>query len=362
MNSRRNRNENDQALTVLQPPRLPYQPGAEQYGVDAPRWKALVEAIFPAAKSVDGVMLALAYCQSRNLDPFKRAVHIVPMYNSALGREVETVWPGISELRTTASRTRGWAGNDACTFGPTLQRQFEDSRESTYQNQRNVTRESCPAFRFPEWAQMTVYRMVFGNRVAFVGPKVYFTEAFSGTKGLRVPNARWQQSPFQMLEKCAEAAALRRAFPEEMANDYTAEEMEGHVLNAAPTIDAKYAVLDEGDNSAGGDEKPTRESVEEAIDMTDPANWPVDVTDSLASLSRDIDRCEDPDVLRRERDKWLPVMRDERGWPEPAVKELEIRFNTRIRRMEGEIVEEDAADGETAATDETDSAEGGNDE
>jgi hypothetical protein len=61
-------------------------------------------------------------------------------------------------------------------------------------------------FTFPEWAQVTVYKIMGGQRVAFVGPKVYFKEIFSGEKGLRVPNSRWRQAPIQMLEKCAEAA------------------------------------------------------------------------------------------------------------------------------------------------------------
>src|SRR6185369_500402 len=37
----------------------------------------------------------------------------------------------------------------------------------------------------------------------------------------------WQERPEGQLEKCAEAAALRRAFPEEIGNELTAEEMTG---------------------------------------------------------------------------------------------------------------------------------------
>jgi hypothetical protein len=54
----------------------------------------------------------------RGLDPFKRPVHIVPVWNSSLGREVETVWPSINELETTAARTGAWAGIDPPDFGP----------------------------------------------------------------------------------------------------------------------------------------------------------------------------------------------------------------------------------------------------
>ena len=47
------------------------------------------------------------------------------------------------------------------------------------------------------------------------------------------PNDRWKRSPFGQIEKCAEAAALRLAFPEEIGNDYAAEEMEGQSITIA---------------------------------------------------------------------------------------------------------------------------------
>ena len=44
----------------------------------------------------------------------------------------------------------------------------------------------------------------------------------------------WSNRPVGQLEKCAEAGALRRAFPEEIGNALAAEEMEGqHTLDGA---------------------------------------------------------------------------------------------------------------------------------
>ena len=34
----------------------------------------------------------------------------------------------------------------------------------------------------PEWAQVTVYRMIDGQRVAFAGPPVFRLETFAATK------------------------------------------------------------------------------------------------------------------------------------------------------------------------------------
>src|SRR5690348_581336 len=69
-------------VAVFQKPRLPYHPAIEErFGVKAAEWKALVEAVFPLAQSVDSVVLALSYCKARKLDPFKRVVHIVPIWD-----------------------------------------------------------------------------------------------------------------------------------------------------------------------------------------------------------------------------------------------------------------------------------------
>ena len=84
---------NKAQLVALKPPRLPYHEAVEhRFGIDRAGWKALVEAIYPNAETADAVVMALSYCRARNLDPFKRPVHIVPMWSSVAGKMIETVW------------------------------------------------------------------------------------------------------------------------------------------------------------------------------------------------------------------------------------------------------------------------------
>src|SRR6059058_4653489 len=84
--------------------RIPYLPETEVFGIDNVGWKVLIDSVFPAARSLDAIMMALAYCHKRKLDVFKKVVHIVPMWSTARNAMIETVWPGIAELRTTACR------------------------------------------------------------------------------------------------------------------------------------------------------------------------------------------------------------------------------------------------------------------
>ncbi len=206
-------------VAVIRPPRLPYPAAVEErFGIDKAGWKALVEAVFPAAQSADSVILALSYCKARKLDPFKRVIHIVPVWDSQQKRMVETVWPGIAELRTTAFRTGDYAGRDPSEFGPTQSRKVGSVQ-----------------IEFPEWAQVTVYRMVKGVRCPFPGPRVYWLEAYAQQKrDDPSPNSMWAKRARGQLDKCAEAAALRAAFPEEIGGEMIDDEAHGRFDSVDP--------------------------------------------------------------------------------------------------------------------------------
>jgi phage recombination protein Bet len=226
-------------IAKFEKPRLPWHPQIEErfgdIGVTRASWKVLVEAIWPRARMVDSVIMALAYCQRRKLDPFKRVVHIVSVWDSAAddgeggrGGYVETIWPGIAELRTTAFRTGQYAGCDETVFGPMVTRTFkgEIGRKN---NKRSVEK----TVTFPEWAQVTITRVLDGKERRFAGPKTLWLETYATMGGTDVPNEMWTDRASGQIEKCAEAGALRKAFPEELGNELTAEEMEGRRIHAA---------------------------------------------------------------------------------------------------------------------------------
>lgn len=175
-------------MAVFYEPRLPFHPKiTERFSnVDKSAWKVLCEAIFPTATEADSIVLALAYCRARGLDVFKRVIHIVPIWNKQLGKMVDTIWPGIGELRTTAHRTGTYAGCDETTFGPMLRERL-----------------GTVEMEFPEWAQVVVYKLMGGTRVPFVGPKVYWKETYATFKrGDDTPNDMWMNRPRGQLEKC----------------------------------------------------------------------------------------------------------------------------------------------------------------
>jgi phage recombination protein Bet len=216
-------------VIAFQRPRLPWHDAIEKsfgdIGVTKSAWKALTEAVYPSAKTPDAIVMALSYCKARKLDPFKRPVHIVPMWDSAKREYVETIWPGISELRTTAFRTGQYAGCDETEFGPMVEREFVGMV-----GKRGQEKEKRITLSYPEWARITVHRELGGRVCKFVGPKVYWLESYASVGQSDVPNEMWAERPIGQIEKCAEAGALRRAFPEELGNMLSAEEMEGRRL------------------------------------------------------------------------------------------------------------------------------------
>lgn len=199
---------------ALSGPRLPYHPAIEErFGINKAAWKALVEAIFPNATTTESVILALSYCQARKLDPFKRNVHIVPIWSKDLGAMVDTVWPGIGELRTTAFRTGEYAGRCATDYGPDVTQKV-----------------GVVQMTFPSWAQVTVVRMIRGEKVEFCGPRAYWLETYATrSRNDKSPNEMWATRPRGQIEKCAEAAALRAAFPEETGGDFIPDEVQHDV-------------------------------------------------------------------------------------------------------------------------------------
>lgn len=220
-----------ESLAVIAPERIPFPMGVtERFGVDRSMWRALVEAVFPMARTPEGIVLALSYCKARRLDPMKKPVHVVPIWDRERRTYVDTVWPGIGELRITAMRTGQFAGSDPCTFGPDRTTTFSGRvGRGEREEQVEVT------VTYPEWAQITFYRMIRDQRVAVPGPRVYWLETYAAIGRSTVPNEMWQRRPRGQLEKCAEAAALRRAFAEEIGNELTVDEASAD-MPAAPSV------------------------------------------------------------------------------------------------------------------------------
>lgn len=216
----------------------------KEMGIAPEAWATMNQLY--AGANPDSIMLVYQYCKARKLDPLRKPVHIVPMYvrdHTGKGAMRDVIMPGIQELRTTAARTKELAGQGEPEFGPVEEvHVFGNAVEGgeNYDKTINV----------PEWCRVTVYRMVATTNDP-AGPKEarpftaieFFDECVARTKD-GVINSMWQRRSRGQLAKCAAAAAIRSAFPEETGGVMSAEEMIGKdITNDA--IDGDFTVVGE---------------------------------------------------------------------------------------------------------------------
>ena len=192
----------------------------ESRGLSHEQWHTLRNVIWPNAQKNATVLLAYDYCIARRLDPFRKPVNIVQVWDPNVGGMADSIWPSINELRTTAFRTGQYAGKEQVIFGDPVTETLGSGNDRV-----EVT--------YPQYAQVIVHRLVAGDPRAFAGDPVFWKETFSAKKS-GAPNKMWRERPFGQLAKCAEANALRIAFPEELGASYIEEEIEGkEVVGAA---------------------------------------------------------------------------------------------------------------------------------
>lgn len=136
--------------------------------------------------------------QSRGLNPLKKQIYFVK-YGGKPSHQV-----AIDGYRALAVRTGCYDGSSRPTYG--------DPQHSKFDKDLTI----------PEWVEVTVHRK--GCQEPFT-VRIYFDEfvqVFSGKI-----SSQWKQRPYHMIAKCAEALALRKAFPEELSGLTTTTEMGG---------------------------------------------------------------------------------------------------------------------------------------
>lgn len=206
----------------------------------------LCSSLYPGAKR-ESAALVLGYCRAAGIDPMLKPVHIVPMrtktgekdnYGNDRYEMRDTIMPGIGLYRIQAARTGQYAGQDVPEFGPTrtlaYQRKKVEWVQANPNSDKKVKREDWidDDLEYPEWCAITIYRIVGGHRAAFTAVE-YWTENYATAgRDSDAPNEMWSRRTRGQLAKCAEAQALRKAFPEVGAMP-TADEMEGRVFDVA---------------------------------------------------------------------------------------------------------------------------------
>jgi phage recombination protein Bet len=178
-----------------------------------PEQTQLISTTIAPGCSADELRLFAYACQRTGLDPFSRQIYAIKRGNKM------TIQAGIDGLRAIAERTgeldgssTEWCGDDG---------QWVD-----------VWLSSKP----PAAAKTTIYRK--GSQHPFTGVARFAD--YNAGQGL------WSKMPAAMIAKCSEALALRKAFPADLSDVYSTDEMqqadvEPVTVTAAPALPAAPA-------------------------------------------------------------------------------------------------------------------------
>jgi phage recombination protein Bet len=177
--------------------------------------KAALAQLGVAKASNADLAVFFHHCTRTGLDPFARQIYMIQREGK------QTIQTGIDGFRLIARRA---VDKRHESLG------YEDTQWCGADAQwRDVWLDTEP----PHAASVVVLRS--GNRYPAVA---LYTEYVATTKDGN-PNRTWSNMPALMLAKCAEALALRKAFPQDLSGLYTSDEMQATERAPEATWDAE---------------------------------------------------------------------------------------------------------------------------
>jgi len=182
--------------------------------------------------SDDELKLFIQVCVGAQLNPFLRQAHFVPFWDSKEGVERRAIIIGIDGFRSIAESSGAYAGNDDPLYDGT-----EEVEVDVWEGKGGARKKSgTKKLSVPAKATATVYKVVAGQRWPFAATARWSEYYPGGRKG-----GQWHDRPYLMLGKCAEALALRKAFPKLLSGMYAQEEMDRVIHVDEDALRAKKA-------------------------------------------------------------------------------------------------------------------------
>ena len=172
--------------------------------------KTLIRNIIAPKANDDELSLFFELCKNTGLDPFKKQVYLLPFWNGDLKRYVFSAITSIDGLRSLAETTGEYDGQSEPIW---IDKDGKEYKVWTSDN-------------YPFACKISVFKKGVKNPTVGVA---YF-DMFAKEKDGKYTGF-WNKptKAAHMIAKCAEALALRKAFPSKLSGLYVHEEMESNV-------------------------------------------------------------------------------------------------------------------------------------
>lgn len=172
--------------------------------------------------SNDEFELFCLVCRRTGLDPFMKQIYPVKRRDNKAGISVMTIQTSIDGFRAIAERT--------CHYAPGREATYTYNNEKELVSATSYIKKMTPDGTWHEVAATAFY-------------DEYVQEFKDRDTGKMVATQFWNRMPHVMLAKCAEALALRKAFPAIFSKIYSEEEMEQAANPSVETVDVKRELI-----------------------------------------------------------------------------------------------------------------------
>lgn len=221
-----------------------------ELGITNYDFKTITNSILRGASNED-ILFFLKTAQSLKLNPLAKQITAFKTWNKDVNGFIIQAFPTIDGLRVIAERSGTYKGQTLISYCG------DDGQWSDFWNLKNG---------YPTAAKVGVYKEGFTDPVYGI---VYW-DAYKREDKKGELMQRWKLDPLGMLGKCAEAQALRRAFPNDVGGLYADIE-----------IDPEQGLRDVNKEDEGNDEGEKYRILNDILELCKKHDYS---TDSLKVL------------------------------------------------------------------------------
>jgi phage recombination protein Bet len=158
----------------------------------------------------DEFQMFVGVCKRTGLDPFAKQIHAVKRWDSKESKYVMSMQVAIDGFRLIAQRSN----------------EYEGQTPPQWCSEDGIWKDVWLSKEPPSAARIGVWRKGFKEPCWGVANFNSYKQLYKNANKEWVLTALWAKMPEVMIAKCAESLALRKAFPQELSDLHTEEEMQ----------------------------------------------------------------------------------------------------------------------------------------